>query len=533
MLLALASTPASLSSTHSTNAWTKVVSGGFGDSSNVYGPGVAEFDDHLYVGTMKVGYRAGIEGATTTLNTGGEIWRTYDGIGWEQIGADGLGNPNNQAIRLVTFKNKLYAGTPNFNEGLEIWVSSDGRKFTQMISKGFGDKDNMDCSFTVYMDRLIVSTFNVRKGMEIWVLEDGDRFERVVQGGLGDSGNTGPAYYLHPGGHLASQIITFKGLLYVGTINPTSGGEIWRTSDELRWERVADNGLTSPSYPELIPAIVFRDQLYVIATNRISSDTYGGIQVFRSSDAKNWERVVEDGFGFGARNNIAGTLYEFDGALYLITNNQDRRVLTHPPVETSPPKGFQLWTSRDGKSWTQVIEPGFNNDNNIVASMLAHDGSLYIGTENYRDGSELWRSKDSRNWEMIFKEKPGTIYNQGAEVIVFKSYLYVFISNLWNGLEAWRHGPIETVRQTTTAEVGTTSTQATSTQTFPLEGSTTSNRMLIMGALAAIIIAAIAVVALKFRKKQVGVDRYKFCIECGNQLPVETEFCPKCGQRQS
>jgi hypothetical protein len=57
--------------------------------------------------------------------TGLEVWRTSDGIHWEQVGFAGFGDANNAWSywdnATTVFKSKLYIGTNNFATGGEVW----------------------------------------------------------------------------------------------------------------------------------------------------------------------------------------------------------------------------------------------------------------------------------------------------------------------------------------------------------------------------------------------------------------------------
>lgn len=286
------------------------------------------------------------------------------------------------------------------------------------------------------------------------------------------------------------------------------------------------------SYILFTPGIVFKDELYVTAETRISSDTFGGVQVLRTEDGTNWERVVKDGFGYGLRNNIAAQLYEFHGSLYLVTINQEGRSVTPQAViELYPPRGFQLWKSDDGQNWMMVGEPGFKNANDITAGLALYGGMLYLATVNYRDGSELWQSSDGLNWERIFKEEKGSLYSHGGGPVVFNDYLYFFISDVSRGAEIWRKGPLGTTAQTPL----TTGSESwiTTPQTASKEIVSTPDNSLLIAMLAVIVIGALGALALRFKKGQAAAQAgAKYCTNCGNQLPGEAKFCLQCGQIQ-
>ncbi len=77
--------------------------------------------------------------------TGGEIWRTSDGINWSQVNTDGFGSGDNtSAVTVEVFDGKLYAGTWNSATGGQIWRSPNGATWEQVMQDGFGKAENKD-----------------------------------------------------------------------------------------------------------------------------------------------------------------------------------------------------------------------------------------------------------------------------------------------------------------------------------------------------------------------------------------------------
>jgi hypothetical protein len=102
-----------------TEGWTKVAAGGFTDRNNSYAPATIEFKGYLYLSTA-----ANESGFifSKSHKLGGDIWRSQDGVKWEQVGTPGLGNTHNMSFNFVTFHDKLYAIANNINDhGIEIW----------------------------------------------------------------------------------------------------------------------------------------------------------------------------------------------------------------------------------------------------------------------------------------------------------------------------------------------------------------------------------------------------------------------------
>ena len=412
-----------------TEGWTKIVSGGFTDRNNGYVPAQIEFKGYLYLSTAA--NEAGFI-YSKSHKTGGDIWRSEDGVKWEQIGKPGLGNPHNSSFNFVVFKDKLYAIANNLNDhGIEIWVSEDGMKFTQIEKGGFGDpKANWSNAF-VFKDRLVLGVSGSAKGAQIWTSEDGLSFGQAVADGLGDSGNTGFS--------IVQEQPVLDGNLYIGTSNPASGGEIWHSGDGLKWERVVDNGLERSSNTSLTPFVVFDGQIYAVGISSGSLDKLKGLEIYRSADGSGWQKVVSDGFSQGKERNVSGALQVFKDRLYLTANTMDPRLLVPGrPGERMPPRGFQLWVSDDGEKWRQSGKDGFGQDSTLYASMNVIGDTAYLSIFDYHKGSQLLRSDDGENWELIYKEPEPGFYGEGGGVIEFMDHLIWFDHDLEKGFEAWR-----------------------------------------------------------------------------------------------
>ncbi len=424
-----------------TEGWVRIISGGFNDTNQIGINNFVEYDGYLYA-------------SVHNKRGGAEIWRTQDFAHWEMIERNGLGNTRNSHILLFVLKGNLYAGTFNKDDGAELWISKDGVSFTQIVSKGLGDKDNIGIFSlpVLFKDKILVPVQNgqvgsIKDGAEIWVSEDGKTFKRSQGGGLGDPSNIGIYFHSTP----------FKDYLYLSTYNPVNGGEIWRTRDGVKWEKMVDKGFGVKENIIVHPLIIFKDHLYAVTYN------LNGLNIFRSEDGKNWEKVVENGFNYGKYKNIWGLLTEINGVLYLTT------------VSTPTVGAFQLWRSSDGKNWTQIGRTGFGNINNHFAGIsLGPDGQFYLSTLNGIDGVEAWKSKDSENWEMIFKEDRGYTSHTGAGLHYFKNYLYMLIYDVEKGIEIWKYmKPLVTTTTTTTAETTTETVVSKTTSPTPTQTSTT------------------------------------------------------------
>jgi hypothetical protein len=116
---------------------------------------------------------------TTDTSTGGKIYlcvqaSACDEAGdWEQVIGDGFGNPQNYHVEsLLAFNGRLYAVTGNGQTGLEVWRTTNGVTWEQVGFAGFGDSNNIwiysDNSTTVFKNSLFIGMFNGANGGEVW-----------------------------------------------------------------------------------------------------------------------------------------------------------------------------------------------------------------------------------------------------------------------------------------------------------------------------------------------------------------------------
>ena len=82
--------------------------------------------------------------STVEDSRGGQVWRSPNGANWEQVVADGFGDPtNSEVFCLAEFQDMLYATTWSYTttHGAEIWRSDSGDSgdWQRVVQNGFGD----------------------------------------------------------------------------------------------------------------------------------------------------------------------------------------------------------------------------------------------------------------------------------------------------------------------------------------------------------------------------------------------------------
>ena len=366
--------------------WTPVNEDAFGlgtgaDSSYSCEEGfeVLVYDGRLYVGME----------ADNSL--GARLWRTRDGIrvpveqsNWEEVAADGDGNPfgvaykpqNDHIDSLAAFHGALYASTANRSgiySGTLIYRSATGApgSWTQVISAGFGDVNNQNFKdmvvFTVEdTDWLCGGTANDAAGAQVWCTADGSIWTQKNADGFGTVSNT-----------LIASSAVFNGALYFGVYNP-EGGQVWRTTDLAAWTQVFT--ATDRSRVEIAGSL--NGYLY-IAPGALSGlhSTDPPLRLYRSvtGDAGSWSELDTplDDDPHNTRTIVDGAAV-YNGALYLAVMNATT--------------GVEVWRTAGGSGWTQVNNDGFGDAETFAAELLPFNGHLYAWTSNYVSGQQVLRA---------------------------------------------------------------------------------------------------------------------------------------------
>jgi hypothetical protein len=338
--------------------WLQSNTSGFGVVSNETVFALTPFGGQLYAGTSNGG--------------GAQLWRLGSG-GWTSVVTDGFGNGNNLAIdHLTVFSDTLYAGTVNDTDGGEVWRSSDGSSWSRVVSAGFGDPTNTEVMrFAVFSDTLYASTWSSTDthGAEIWRSGTGDsgNWTRVVSNGFNGDANNGAIVSFE----------VFSDTLCAGTLNETSGGEVWCSSDGTDWTQANSDGFGSADNRTISSLAAFNGYLYAGVYNSTT-----GAQIWRSPDGTSWTQVEGGGFG-NVDTRGMNALEVFDDQLYFAVGNYT--------------DGMEVWRSSTGNSgdWEQVGFAGFGDSNNWAPywdnSVTVFSNSLYVGTWNSTDGGEVWQ----------------------------------------------------------------------------------------------------------------------------------------------
>ena len=228
---------------------------------------------------------------------------------------------------------------------------------------------------------------------------------RVVARGLTDPNNTYAPFYARFSDHLYLSTIASPGTtMYSGS--DKVGGEIWRTADGIKWERIGRPGLGDRSNVAFA-LVVFRDRLYAVSTN-----TEAGLQIWVSSDGLRFTQL--DTSTLSDKHDSGANPFVYRDRLILgVTNSVD---------------GAQIWVSDDGVSLKAVVTKGMGDrDNNGIqvwgdpqAPGPVFRDELYAGVSNATAGGEIWRTADGLQWERA----PDKGLGRGAKSVIFPNVVF-------------------------------------------------------------------------------------------------------------
>ena len=258
--------------------WQQVSETGFGSgSANAALIDLIVFQGQLYAG---MGWN----------QAPGQVWRSGAGTNWQPVTTDGFGDGDNIAItNFAVFRGMLYAGTGTASGSVQIWRSRNGNSdsWTQVGLGEPGLTGNVT-GFAVYKGGLyaaIEPASGFGGPIQVWRSTNGSNWEAVTLDGFGDALNESTGGFAQ-----------FRGYLYLGTRNETTGGQIWRTRDGLSWDSVVDDGFGDTSNIKVESLLVHEGHLYAATFNWL------GLQVWRSANGRSWEQVVAEGFGDSNNN---------------------------------------------------------------------------------------------------------------------------------------------------------------------------------------------------------------------------------------
>lgn len=259
----------------------------------------------------------------------------------------------------------------------------------------------------------------------IWAT-DGETVWTVIDDGFGNPDNIE-----------VECLVSYNGWLYAGTLNQTTGYEVWKLAGPRGDERpklIVEHGGPDKRNDIAGTPEVFNGKLYMgslIFQGGINIETFNGFKGFdiiRIDENDNWETIVgKDGLsGYNSGFNFFTNAYnwwmeEHEGWLY--ATSYDQSAMLEPLFANIPniliglisgqgiggdeekgllPRGIwgeifnsgaDMYKTQDGVNWTPVFQDGLGNKYNYgVRQLLSVGRDLYLGTANNEQGTEVWRA---------------------------------------------------------------------------------------------------------------------------------------------
>jgi SAM-dependent methyltransferase len=223
------------------------------------------------------------------------------------------------------------------------------------------------------------------------------------------------------------EMVQFNRFLYAGTLNPSTGFQLWRTAAQgkppYQWTKVITHGAYRGNLNECaLSMCVFNNALYVGTGiqnggyDRFNKVGPAAAELIRLNSDDTWDLIVgtprptPEGYklplsgmkpGFDDfYNAYIWRLCVHDGWLYAGTYKWcvflpylpmeqwpgwARRAVLRVGIDNTVQHdgGFDLWKSRDGTRWTPVTVKGFGNPYNYGArTMVSSPFGLFLGTAN-------------------------------------------------------------------------------------------------------------------------------------------------------
>ena len=438
----------------------RIAANGFGDPQNSYAHSIAEFGDGIYVGTSRHilallklfppvdaasmdPWPVKVPLSVEQLDLSAQIWRWRPAAHeWQRVhSSPAIDGRNGRPVP----RDLGYRGMAVFR----------------------GRSDSAPCLYVSCLSSVSRGT-----GARILRSPDGVAFEAVGEPGLGN-----------PNVSTFRSLVAFDGHLFVApagegtTWNVTRAPTILRSADPAcgEWVQACVAGFGDPTNGGIFELEVFDGHLYAGTFNHAL-----GHQIWKTpatgAEPCRWTKVLDRGAYRGSLNEMAMSLCEFNGALYVGTGVQnggyDRTYRIGPAagelIRIHPDNTWDLvvGTSRetpDGrKAPVSGLGPGFDNFfNGYIWRMVVHDGWLYVGTFDWsvflpfaqrrrmlpwlqkhvdehgadaivsqQGGFDLWRSRDGDTWSPVTLSGLGNPYNYGVRTLLSSRHgLFVGTAN--------------------------------------------------------------------------------------------------------
>ena len=215
---------------------------------------------------------------------GNDVWRTVDGISWDNITSNGYSARNSP--RVVSFKNNFYllGNSTRFSKKNDVWSSGNGSQWTMLASGGTWPST---AEYRVAATKDWMFVVGGRTTKNVWRSQDGVNWSMTPT--APDSGGIGRSYSM-----AVSHVIGDTEYLYVmGGVNDNNVNyinDVWRTGDNGgTWERMTTTTIWSARGNAGVAS--HNGLLYVLGGDRTSGSRAQHKDVWVSIDGAEWFHV--------------------------------------------------------------------------------------------------------------------------------------------------------------------------------------------------------------------------------------------------
>lgn len=162
-----------------------------------------------------------------------------------------------------------------------------------------------------------------------------------------------------------------------------SDGAVWRSPDARRWERVGDDDLGGEGDQELHDVALGLDGL--VAVGRDGDDA----AVWRSDDGGAWHRSPDDGVFGGEGTQVLHAVVAFEEGFLAVGSDQ---------AGAAGDQDAAVWASEDGRGWRRLDPAAFAapGPQSMEAVALGADRVVAVGADG--DQAAAWTSLDLVGW---------------------------------------------------------------------------------------------------------------------------------------
>jgi|GEM_PF-6480019 hypothetical protein len=293
--------------------------------------------------------------------------------------------------KLAASSNQVYAFTLKVPRGETLGVGSFSDLFTTTRSLLGKSQNNFDTSPSLAASNSAQTSLDFQD------------LTAEIGRGFGDSEN-----------RYSWSVIEHNDSLFVGTLNLTNGGEVWRTSlDQTDWTKVLDFGTQVDGVRELV---TYQNQIYAFTTGFRITEPSGFVS---SDNGESWSEIT--GGPLESRiNESVRTSIVYNGLLY---------------VGTFDSSGAEVWTF-NGTSWNIIKK--FSSEIEEISSFIEFEDKLYVGVWN--QGSYFFTG-DTFDIDVTpsFGGRRFESNNGGViDTVIFQDQLYLSTWNFINGFSLFR-----------------------------------------------------------------------------------------------